>query len=133
MMKKLMPLLFVCLTACMSPKKALLKTWKIDDIVFLDSLNRVPEQQKTALEQSLKTDFQFSFLPDSAYQVRTPVETIKGKWWLSGDKKSIHTTTPQGTIESKIHSLKENSLQFESAAGLNQSFLFICSPVTDRK
>src|SRR5687768_2585561 len=132
-MQKLIPLLLVFLAACMSPQKALMRTWKIDDVVFLDSLNTLPEQHKTMLTYNLKKNLQFTFLPDSAYQVRSPDETVNGKWWMSADKKSLFTITQQGTVQSKIYELKKGSFQFESVGDLNQSFLFTCSPVTDKK
>jgi hypothetical protein len=132
-MRKLTPLLLLFLAACMSPQKALLKTWKIDDVVFLDTLNTIPEQQKKMLTHNLVKNLQFTFLKDSAYQVISGTEIVNGKWWLSGDKKSLFTTTQQGTVESKIYELKKNTLKFESIGELNQSFLFTCSPVTDKK
>jgi hypothetical protein len=131
-MRKLIPLLLIFIAAC-SPQKALLRTWKIDDVMFIDSLNTLPEEQKKMLTHNLKSNLQFTFLPDSAYQVRTGSEIVNGKWWLSKDKKTLFTTTQQGTIESKISELNKSKLRFESAGEMNQSFLFSCSPVTDKK
>jgi hypothetical protein len=133
MVKKLSIVLLVFLSACMSPQKTLQRTWRIDDVVFLDSLNTLPEQQKKMLTYNLKKNLQFTFLRDSAYQVHSGSEIVNGKWWLSSDKKSLFTTTQQGTVESKIYELKKKQFQFESAGELNQSFLFTCSPVTDKK
>jgi hypothetical protein len=132
-MKKLTPLLLIFLAACLSPQKTLLKTWKIDDVVFLDSLNTLGEQQKKMLTYNLKKNLEFTFLPDSVYQVKSGAEIVNGKWWLSADKKSMFTTTAQGTVQSKIYELKKGIFKFESAGDLNQSFLFTCSPTTAKK
>jgi hypothetical protein len=132
-MKKISPLLLILLAACMSPQKALMRTWKIDEVVFLDSLNTLPEEQKKMLTHNLKKNLQFTFLRDSAYQVRSEDETVNGKWWLSADKQTLFTTTQQGMVESKIYELKKSTLQFESDGDLNQSFLFTCIPVIDKK
>ncbi len=117
-MKKLAPLLLILIAGCLSPKKALLHTWKIDDVVFLDSLNTLPEQQKKILAYNLKKNLQFTFLPDSAYQVHSGSEIVNGKWWLNADKKLLFTTTPQGTVESKIYELKKSSFKSFQHSGI---------------
>ena len=122
------------LTACSTPQKAILQTWKINDVQFLDSLNTLPEMQKDIITLKLKKDIQFSFLPDSVFQVLSGSEIRNGRWWFSADKKTLFTSTQQKTIESKIYELKKKSFRFESAGDINQSFLFTCSPlVTDKK
>lgn len=121
------------LGACVTPQKAVMQTWKITDVVFLDSLNTLPEPQKKMLTNNLLTNVQFSFLADSIYKVKSGSEQVNGKWWLSADKKTLFTTTPMGTVESKVHELKKKSFKFESNGELNQAFLFTCAPVTDKK
>ncbi len=127
------PLWLLVLTACVSPKKALMQSWKIDDVVFLDSLNTMTPEQKMILTRNLKNDIRFEFLADSVYRVTTSEETVKGKWWFSKDKKVLFTVNEQGTIESKIHELKKDKLRFESSSEHDQSFIFTCSPVTGSK
>ena len=132
-MKKLFPIVLILFAACISPQKALMQTWKIEDIVFLDSLNTFTIEQKTTLTNNLKNDIQFSFLADSVYRVKGKEQAVDGKWWFSADKKTLFTTNPQGTIESKIYELKKIKFRFESQGDKNQSFVFICSPVTGTK
>ena len=123
------------LAACSTPQKAILQTWKITDVQFIDSLNTLPEKQKDIITSKLKKDIQFAFLPDSVYQVVSSTEVINGKWWFSADKKTLFTTAKEKTISSKIYELKKKGFKFESTGeDINQSFLFTCSPlVTDKK
>ncbi len=131
-------LVMVCslffLAACSVPQKAILQTWKITDVQFLDSLNTLPEKQKSIIASKLKNDIQFSFLADSAYQVISGSEVINGRWWFSVDKKTLFTTTQQKIVESKIYELKKKGFKFESAGDMYQSFLFTCIPaITEKK
>ncbi len=123
------------LAACSTPQKAILQTWKITDVQFLDSLNTLSEKQKDIITSKLKNDIQFTFLADSAYQILSGTEVINGKWWFSADKKTLFTTTKENTVSSKIYELKKKGFKFESAGeDMNQSFLFTCIPfVTDKK
>ena len=133
-MRKLIPLLLCILAACASPQKVLMRTWKIDDIVFIDTLNPYPAKEKQMLTNKLKKTVQFTFLSDSAFQVRSGDEVVNGKWWLSADKKSLFTTTgDKGLVEAKIYEVKKSLFKFETASGINQTFIFSCSPVTDKK
>jgi len=131
-------IILLCLFAsCSSPSKMLLKTWKIDDVQFLDSLNTFDVAQKEMLTKSLKSTIKFTFLPDSAYVVRSSNDVINSKWWYTG-KKGMYTLYTIGsdgkTVKSKIKNLKKNYLQFETESEeANQGFLFTCTPVTDSK
>ena len=133
-MKYIYVILLPFLMSCTSQHKLIMQTWKITDVVFLDSLNTISTPQKTMMANELKKSIQFTFLADSAYQVKSGNDMINGRWWFSKDKKSLFTTTQEGTVESKIHELKKANFKFESMSELNQSFLFTCSPVsTDKK
>ncbi len=133
-MKYAVSFFLLCLiAACSSPSKVLLKTWKIDDVQFLDSLNTFTPDQKEMVTKSLKTDLNFTFLPDSAYVVKSAGTTINSKWWYTGKKKNytLYTIGSDGkTVKSKIIKLTKDYFQFEAKADdENQSFLFTCSPV----
>lgn len=131
---KYLAIISVCfLAACTPSQKLLMQTWRVTDVVFLDSLNTITEKQKKILTYNLKKDMQFSFLPDSAYQVKNVNDVINGKWWLSKNKKSLFTTNQQGIMESKIYELKKDQLKFESKGDFNQSFVFTCVPLTTGK
>lgn len=122
------------LASCSTPQKAILQTWKITDVQFMDTLNTLPEKQKDIIATKLKNDIQFAFLPDSVYQVVSGTEVINGKWWFSADKKTLFTNAKEKTISSKIYELKKKGFKFESEGDMNQSFLFTCIPlVTDKK
>ena len=134
-MKNLLTIiLFLFFAGCNTPGKVIMQTWKIDDVIFLDSLNTFSQQQKLMIKNKLTTKGEFKFLRDSIYQISNGNETVNGRWWLANGNKSLFTTTSQKTVESKIHELKKRSFKFESQGEVNQSALFICSPVvTDRK
>ena len=122
------------LGACTSPKKALMQTWRITNVVFLDSLNTVTQKQKDLFTYKLMGDVQFTFLKDSAYQVHNGSEVVNGKWWFSGNKKMLFTTTPQVTVQSKIYQLDMKGFKFESAGDLGPDIVFTCVPAaTDKK
>ena len=62
-------LLLLFLAACSSPQKILMRTWKIDNVDFLDTLNTLSQQQKMMVTQELTKNLKFTFMPDSLYQV----------------------------------------------------------------
>lgn len=114
----------------------LCRTWKIDDVLFLDSLNTLTQSQKELVTKNLKTDLLFTFNHDSTYLVRNAGTMTNSKWWFTGNIKSntLFTQGPDGKIvKSKIIKLTKNYLQFESEGQENQSFLFTCSPVIGSK
>jgi len=133
-MKYCFPLLLLFLMAsCSSPVKMMCRTWKINDVQFLDSLNTFTPAQKEMLTKSLKTNITFTFFPDSSYQVTSSGEVHNSKWWFTAGKNGFYTITPEGkTIEGRILELKKNYLRFESAGEENQNFRFTCSPVISK-
>ena len=95
------------LAACSSPQKLLQQTWKVDDVVFLDSLNTLSPKQVDMLLNKVKADVVFTFLPDSAFQVKHGNDVSNGKWWFGAGKRSLFTSTQENTVESKIYELKK--------------------------
>ena len=136
-MKFLFLFIPICFIAsCSTPQKLICNTWKIDEVQFLDSLNTFTPSQKEMLTKALKTNLNFTFLPDSTYRVVSGGETHNSKWWMTTGKaeKILYTVTPEGKIaEGKIIELKKNFFRFESNTEVNQGFLFTCSPATTKK
>ena len=126
-------LLLLFLATCSSPQKILMRTWKIDNVDFLDTLNTLSQQQKMMATQELTKNLHFTFLPDSMYQVTSKNEVINGKWWMSADKKTMFTSTKQGDAQSKVIELKKKKFKFESAGEMNQTFRFYCTPAPTTK
>jgi hypothetical protein len=131
--KRLFLLVILFAVSCSSPQKLLMQEWKVDTVEFIDSLNTLTPAQKTSLTENLKNKVRFTFLPDSVFQVKNENEILKGKWWLSKDKKHLVTDINGKSAEAEIYLLKKKSFRIESEGELNQTFIFNCIPVTNTK
>jgi hypothetical protein len=122
------------LASCASSEKMLSRTWKIDKVVFMDSLSTLNPEQKAQIANQLTHHMSLSFLPDSVYAVSSGGDKTRSKWWLSGDTKTLFTIDPQErVVESKILKLNKNYLEFITLGKGNDAFKFSCSPVKGAK
>lgn len=128
-MKCFVPAMLLFLCACSSPKKLLLKSWKIDEVVFVDSLNSFTPEQKQNISTELKNSFDIAFFADSTFHVHHNGKLIKGTWLYDTKQKLLYSNTPnEGRAVSKVHEIKKDLLKFETGNFEHQRFLYVCSP-----
>jgi hypothetical protein len=120
--------------SCASTEKMLTKTWKIDEVVFMDSVSAYNAEQKAEIVKQLTHNISFSFSADSNYAMSSGSEKTNTKWWLSNDKKAFFTISPQEkVIESEILKLNKKSLEFITHEKGDNSYKFVCSLVKASK
>ncbi len=128
-MKFFVPALLLLLCACSSPQKLLLKSWKIDDVVYIDSLNTFTPEQKQNISSELKNSFDITFLADSTFHVHHNGKLIKGTWFYDTKAKKLYSNTPEeGKAVSTVYELKKDLLKFETGNDEHQRFIYTCSP-----
>ena len=129
-MKAFVLILAVFLVAgCTSPQKLLQQTWKIDDIVFIDSLNTFTADQKKNMLTELRSSFSIHFLADSIYTATNQNKTLEGRWWVDKRRKILYTKNHKdGLVVSKIYELDKTHLKFETSNQEYLTFIYSCSP-----
>lgn len=128
-MKFFVPVSLLLLAACSSPQKLLLKSWKIDEVVFIDSLHAFTTEQKQNISSELKNSFDITFLADSSFHVHHNGKLIKGTWFYDAKQKLIYSNTPdEGRAASIVYELTKERLKFETGNAEHQRFIYSCSP-----
>ncbi len=128
------PAALLFLAACSSPQKLLLNSWKIDDVVFIDSLNTFTPEQKQNINSELKNSFDITFVADSTFHVHHNGKLIKGTWFYEAKQKLLYSNTPdEGRAVSIVYELKKDLLKFETGNNEHQRFIYTCSPDTKKK
>lgn len=132
-MKKTLFLSIICLVAsCTSTEKLLCRTWKVDDVQFVDGGVGYNKLMAEAIANELKSNVTFTFARDSVYQVNSNGKISTNKWWLSKDRKSFSAVGVDGSVVSyKIEQLKNGyfKVYFPPMAGTS-GYILTCSPVT---
>lgn len=120
------------LASCTSTQKMLCRTWKVDDVQFVDAPD-ANSALKDAIAKSLKSSVTFTFMKDSVYRIVSNGEAINSKWWLSKDKKAIFAIDPNGkVVESKVEGLKPGYFKINFPANNNNpGYILTCSPVAN--
>jgi|GEM_PF-3345757 len=127
-------LLIISVSACTSTAKLLTKNWKVSEVHFTPNANGFPPEQQKVIERQLLHSFQFRFLKDSTYLViKNAGDTIRGKWWLNADKKSITHVLSGDTARTEILTLNNKTfiLQPQTAAATISEI--VCLPATGTK
>ena len=75
---------FCLAMSCASTQKLLCKSWKIDDVQFVDSLNTFTPAQKEMLSKALKTQVTFVFATDSIYKVYSMMIEDRERYFCLG-------------------------------------------------
>jgi hypothetical protein len=122
------------LSSCTSTEKLLCRTWKVDDVQFLQSATPMNDKMNEALAENMKNRLTFTFQADSVYKVNNNGKETTSKWWFSKDKRSFFAIVPNGnTVESKIESLKTGSFTviFPPSEKMT-GYKLICSPVSGK-
>jgi hypothetical protein len=92
-------LVAVSLTSCNDKSKTLARTWKVEDF----KLNKpIPPQAQAFFQsflQQMKDNLRMTYKADGSYEVSMPGKTVKGKWVLSKDGKTINATDESGKTE----------------------------------
>jgi hypothetical protein len=95
----LLLLVAVSLASCNDNSKKLVRTWKVDDF----KLNKpIPPQAQAFFQsflQQMKDNLRMTYKADGSYEVSMPGKTIKGKWTLAKDGKSINASDESGKTE----------------------------------
>ncbi len=130
-MKFYIPVALLFFAACSSPQKLLLKSWKIDEVIFIDSVNTFTPQQKQNISSELKNAFDLTFLADSTFHVHHNGKLLKGTWYYDVKQKLLYSNTPdEGRAVSKVYELKKDLLTFETGNADHQRFIYSCSPAS---
>lgn len=131
-MRKLLIISAACLIAsCTSTEKLLCRTWKVDDVQFVDNGAGYNKLMAEAIANELKSNVTFTFARDSVYQVSSNGNISTNKWWLSKDHKSFWAIGGDGSAVSyKIEKLKSGyfKVYFPPIAG-SSGYILTCSPV----
>jgi len=104
------------LASCAPRQKLITGSWKFNDITpesIKDSssmafINTATEQMKANLNLTLEADSTYTIMQ---LKERT---AVRGKWWLSADKKSLFTQTDLGLTKYKILKLTKTQLVYET-------------------
>ncbi|MCX6199606.1 MAG: hypothetical protein NTY88_10375 [Bacteroidetes bacterium] len=133
-MKFYIPVALLFLTACSSPQKLLLKSWKIDEVVFIDSLNAYTAEQKQNISSEFKNSFDITFLADSTFLVHHNGNAIIGTWFYDAKQKLIYSHTPnEGRAVSTVYELKKDFFKFATGNSEHQRFVYSCSPASAKQ
>ena len=128
-MKFYIPVAFLFLAACSTPQKLLLKSWKIDEVEFIDSLNAFTAEQKQNIRSELKNSFDLTFLADSSFTMHHNGKLLTGTWFYNAKQKLIYSNTPnEGKAISTVYELKKDFFKFATGNSEHQRFVYSCSP-----
>lgn len=123
-------LAMVVLSSCQNTAKLICRPWQVSGVRFNERTSTLSPQQTRAMRYQLTEAFKFQFKPDSGYYVVRFTDTLHGKWYLSADKKVIHTLLDGGEQSAvTILQLNRKVFEFQPQESVVNIEAIVCSPV----
>jgi hypothetical protein len=106
------------MSSCNDKSKALLQTWKIDNVKLS---KEVPAEQKSffdAMLAQMKESLRITYKADGTFEANFNGKVSKGKWELSKDAKTLTATDETGkTVKYDILVLEKTKLEYKTSDG----------------
>jgi hypothetical protein len=112
---------FVTLSSCTDKSKLLLKTWKVENLKYTET---VPEEMQQQIDRSvaeIRNSFRLTYNADGTYTTESSGQVMKGTWKLNWNSTSITSRSDKGdTKDFKIMDLTEDKFTFKAMEGKSE-------------
>jgi len=104
------------LASCTPREKLIAHGWQFKDVKIERDRDSTTQALQQKMEAQMVANLLISMQADSSYTIRQLKEgkAIRGKWWLSADKKQFYTKTDLGLTTYKIDKLTQKVLVYET-------------------